>query len=399
MSVLAPSTPVSKRQPIPPDTAANTAFVFLTSCCSLRKSRGQELAALAADLDWSKTLEMAEYHGVTPLIYAAVADHPAVAPPTVSAELRNRYEVNARKNLKFTAELFRILDCLNANSVPAIPLKGPLLAETVYGDLALRDFSDLDVLVQERDVTQAKAALQSLGYSPSTPLSTSAERAYLKTGYECTLDGPGGRNLLELQWNFAPRFYAVGFDVQGLFSRAQNVQLCGRTVRSLAPEDLLLTLCVHAAKHAWIRLHWLRDIAGALETQRLNWPNVVEHARGLGIARMVGVSLLLAERLLDAQLPRPAQELCASDPKILRLANTIEQQLPQADQHNAESLAYFLLMMRLRERPSDRMKFLWRLAATPGPGEWELIQLPNALFPLYRVVRICRLAGRAFRTR
>jgi hypothetical protein len=87
------------------------------------------------------------------------------------------------------------------------------------------------------------------------------------------------------------------------------------------------------------------------------------------------------------------------NPKVLRLANTIEQQQRQAEQYNTESLAYFRLMMRLRERASDRRKFVWRLAATPGPGEWELIQLPNALFPLYRVVRICRLAGRALRTR
>jgi hypothetical protein len=227
MSALAPSEPVSKPRPIPPDTAAKAAFVFLASCCSLAKSRRQELAAPVADLDWSKTLEMAEHHGVTPLIYTALANSPALVPATRLEELRNRYERNARKNLKFTAELFRILDCLQANSVPAIALKGPLLAETVYGDLALRDFSDLDVLVQGRDVPQAKAALQSLGYSASTPLSGAAESAYLKSGYECTLDGPGGRNLLELQWNFAPRFYAVGFDVEGLFSRTQNVQLCG----------------------------------------------------------------------------------------------------------------------------------------------------------------------------
>jgi hypothetical protein len=110
MSVLAPSKPVSKPRPIPPDTAAKAAFVFLASCCSLAKSRRQELAAPVSDLDWSKTLEMAEHHGVTPLVYTALAQSPALVPATLWEELRNRYEQNARKNLKFTAELFRILE-------------------------------------------------------------------------------------------------------------------------------------------------------------------------------------------------------------------------------------------------------------------------------------------------
>jgi hypothetical protein len=50
--------------------------------------------------------------------------------------------------------------------------------------------------------------------------------------------------------------------------------------------------------------------------------------------------------------------------------------------------------MRLRERRADRVRFLARLAFTPGPGEWEAVRLPGALVPLYRVVRVVRLAGR-----
>ena len=105
---------------------------------------------------------------MTPLVYQTLSERPGLAPAAVFEQLRTRYQLNARKNLKFTAELFRILDCLEANSIPAIPLKGPVLAETVFGDLALRDFSDLDVLVHAHDVLRAKGALQSLDYSVST---------------------------------------------------------------------------------------------------------------------------------------------------------------------------------------------------------------------------------------
>jgi hypothetical protein len=52
------------------------------------------------------------------------------------------------------------------------------------------------------------------------------------------------------------------------------------------------------------------------------------------------------------------------------------------------------LMLRLRERRADRLRFLSRLAFTPGPGEWKAVRLPVAFFPLYRLVRVGRLAAR-----
>jgi hypothetical protein len=62
--------------------------------------------------------------------------------------------------------------------------------------------------------------------------------------------------------------------------------------------------------------------------------------------------------------------------------------------YEEEQLSYFRLMMRLRERRMDRVRFFTRLTFTPGPGEWVAVQLPKPLSPLYRVVRLARLASR-----
>jgi hypothetical protein len=396
MPALAYSTLVPDRHTKTRNAVSSAEFALLLACCSLRKEEFREPPGPNNHFDWAKVLELAEHHGVTPLVYRALTAHTGFAPAEVVEQLRKRYEHTARTNLRFAAELFRILDCLEAHAIPAIPLKGPVLAETVYGDLALRDFSDLDVLVNPLDVMRAKAALQTLDYSLATSLSDAEERAYLAAGYEYTFDGPAGRNLLELQWNILPRFYAVAFDVDELFARSASAPLCGRTVRALSPEDLFLALATHAAKHAWIRLHWLRDIAGVIETHRLDWTTVIRRARELGIARITGVSLVLAQRLLHANLPEEAQTLCMEDEEILPLVESIEQELPVAEGYNVESTRYFRLMMRLRERRMDHARFLWRLATTPGAGEWAVIRLPEFLFPLYRVIRIFRLSARPF---
>ena len=157
--------------------------------------------------------------------------------------MRVRYEQNARRNLHLTGELFRILDCLDAHHIPAIPYKGPTLAEKVYGDLALRDFSDLDVLVRHFTFCVPSLRFGDLGYEPNIKLTQLQESAYLASGYEYTFDGPAGRNLLEIQWGIVPRFYAVDFSMEGLFERARLSELNGAACRRWPAK----TCCWHSA--------------------------------------------------------------------------------------------------------------------------------------------------------
>jgi hypothetical protein len=123
-----------------------------------------ELSRLCdAELNWPRILELGEHHGVLSLVYQALRESAARVPVEVRDDFASRYDQNVRRNLRFTAELFRILDGLESAGIAAIPYKGPVLAQTAYGDLALRNFSDLDVLVPRKEVLPAKEVLRSLG--------------------------------------------------------------------------------------------------------------------------------------------------------------------------------------------------------------------------------------------
>ena len=158
-------------------------------------------------------------------------------------------------------------------------------------------------------------------------------------------------------------------------------------------------LSAHAAKHVWGRLIWLCDIAQLTKRPDLNWDWITSQAKALGIERIMHVTLLLAKSLLGAEIPPSPNSTLLSDAASHTLADNIRIEMANGVSCNAESLDYFRLMMRLRERRADRLRFLWRLTFTPGPGEWEAIQLPARLFPLYRVVRLWRLTARWFRGR
>lgn len=352
-----------------------------------------ERSVLEKPVDWEAVLRLADHHGTSSLLYQNLARLEDIVSAPALASLRQRYETNVHKSLFLARELIRILDCLDALGLDVIPYKGFVLSEVYYGDMALRQSGDMDLFVRTRDVARIKKVVRDLGYTPRVPIPEDAEADYIASGYECTFDSSAGRNLLELQWALQPRFYAVDFDMDGLFERAVTVTVAGRRMKTPSPEDLLLVLAVHAAKHVWGRLIWLCDIAQVLKGN-LNWSWIQDRARKFGIERILHVTLLLANRFLATAIPAPVENVIGTDRAAQVFADEIAAAAARGVSYEAEQLSYFRLMMRLRERRADRLRFLARLTLTPGPGEWEAIRLPKAMFPLYRVVRLARLASR-----
>jgi hypothetical protein len=400
-----------------PASVSNRASSFEVLCaCSTTQPTPQQIARiralLPADFDWEEFLRAAEHHGVAALaahtlIEHVSAQHASAIPPHVRSSLDSIYAANFRRGLWFAAELMRIMQHFEQNQIRAIPYKGPVLAQSAYGDLALRTFSDLDLLILPADFARVRQALAEVGYQPSKPQTTAVERLGLRTGYERSFDGAGGKNLVELQWTLLPYFYAVDFAkadfrFDDLWARAGRIALnAGDTSRNasddssgvpcLSPEDSLVVLCLHAAKHLWTRLIWVADIAESLRMPNIDLALVISRARALGITRIVGVSFWLAEHLLGVAIPSAVQRVIDDDAEVSRLGEECTARLAGSATYDFESTGYFGQTLRLRERRSDRMRYLWRLVWTPGEGEVEAIALPESMFALYHGVRIARL--------
>ena len=380
---------------VPPRWEGSSREFDLLCACSgveLSPERIRRIAnCTAAEIAWDELLGRAEHHGVAPLLARNLQAHGRGVPANVEQSLRSGFEANLRRNLWFASEAIRILQHFDEKEVRAVPYKGPVLAESVYGDLALRRFSDLDFLIAPLDFSRAKQALGELGYQPSVSLTPAGERMVLQTGYELSFDSAAGKYLVEVQWGLLPHFYAVDLRAHDLLARSRHAVLGGREVPSLSPEDLLLVLCLHSAKHLWMRLIWICDIAETMRSQALDYGVVLSRARDLGIVRILGVSFWLARHVLGSAIPQPAEDLVAADPKVEIIGEQFAGRLARSATYDFESTEYFRLVLGLRERRRDRLRYLWRLVWTPGPGEVAAVPLPKPLSPLYRVVRILRL--------
>src|SRR5205807_3525490 len=365
------------------------------ACCAGDDKVQRVQNALWGELEWERLARLADRHGVLPQVYSVMAQAEGASSAELSS-LRQMYERSVHQALWLTRELLRIIGYFESHGIRALPYKGPALAQILYGNVTSRQFADLDILVSPDDLPKVRACLAELGYEASLKLSPREERAYIAAGYELVFDLGEHRNLLEIQWRILPRFYAVDFDIERLFDRAIAVDLCGRAVRTLCPEDLMLVLCAHAAKHAWTQLSWIREFGELSKSLQLDWDAIFNTAERFGICRILAVSLTLANNLFGAEIPEAVQRYAQRDDEAEVVVRRILPLLSQEENLDPESVSYFRLMMDARECWQDRARFLWRLAVTPSVGEWSAIRLPAPLFPLYRAVRFFRLAHRCW---
>jgi putative nucleotidyltransferase-like protein len=374
-----------------------TEWTLLLAACSdhpAKEKTDRIRRLLHSPIQWTKLVDLADRHGVQPILTQAVGAVEDQVPAEALNALKQSYQANLRKALLLSREFVSIVDRLSQAGLEFMPYKGLALAETVYGDIALRQSGDIDLLIHATDLPRVRKAVAELGYRPHQLFSADEQEAYLRSGYESAFDGPAGKNLLEVQWAIQPRFYAVNLEMEGLFRRAVKATVVGVEVKTLCIEDLFVVLALHAAKHVWGKLIWLCDLARITCMPALDWKRIGDQARELGIVRILRVTLQLAKKLLDTPVPAIAQENLPEDLAAASLAREIEGYVVSDRTFDVESRAYFSLMLRLRERRLDRMRFLSRLAFTPGPSEWAITRLPKPLFPFYQVLRITRLGAR-----
>jgi len=345
-------------------------------------------------LDWALFERLAETHGLLPMAAARLGADPSLLPGPVVQELRTICQENARRSLWFAGELFSVMDTLSAAGIEAVPFKGPTLAAMAQGDLILRQFCDLDIMVHPRDWPRAKRALLDAGFTAKHKLSPREEKAYVASACDFTFHHGPVRNVLEIHWDFVPRFFAIRIPLRQLTARATTVELCGRRVATLAAEDLLLCLAVHGAKHAWSRLCWLSDIAHLIHRADLDQDTVRRRAERWHIARIVKIALYLAQWTLGTELPESLQTWIQEDRDASKLAEVLVRNLFGDKKIRTESRTYFKVFAHQREHPADRVRMWALLATTSSLSEWRTVRLPDSLFSLYGAVRFWRLSRR-----
>ncbi len=368
--------------------------VELLLCCSgtsidaVRAERIRTL--LRTDFNWTSLLKTADRHGVLPLLNRTLRTISSIdVPQAILEQLQHHSRANAARNLFLTDELLKLLTLFEAHNIPALPYKGPLLTATLYGNLAGRDFADLDLLVHEPDYERAQGLLSTSGY-----------RLMNAFEWESTYLNGTGRVTVDLHRRMTSREFPSPLQFEQAWERRQHTVLLGTQVPTLSAEDTLLMLAVQITKDAgapYLQLSRICDIAQLLSGHPdLDLTEVLRQASGLGGERMVLFSLSLTHSLLGTPLPHEILGEVRANPTIEGLVEFARQQLfddrdaSARDQHSIDQFRWLV-----RERLRDKLlpyylRYMYDVLV-PCSLDRQLVPLPQHLSFLYYGIRPIRL--------
>ncbi len=319
---------------------------------------------LDVNLDTVRLIAQAGKHRVLPLMHAHLQlIGPDCVPPHLMQSLREHFHGQALTNFRLTQTLVQVLKRLDDHGIPAIPWKGPVLALMAYGDLKLRPYSDLDLIVPEAQIEVAKDLLCDQGYRLLGNPTTRQQTRHRRTFHAYTLYPKEGKGCIDLHWRITQHYIPFPIEMSALWTRLETLEIEGVPVRRLSPEDLLLLLCVHGTVHRWAELGWLSDIACLVDRfPKLDWEGVLAHSRCTNSERMVLLGLSLCRDLLGTELHGSVQDRLAANPLVADLNATVRLRLWAPPTTQWQRLVHYGLAAQTLSRFPDRMRFWWRTA-------------------------------------
>jgi hypothetical protein len=354
------------------------------------------LRVLDGTIDWDYVLSAGGLHGVLPLLHLNLGRRETV-PGSVRQALRERCERVARSNLHLSSQLIEIVDALERAGVPSLVLKGPAAAATLYGNLFLREFGDLDILVKSADVSRATEAVETLGFAPWRSTSGAQEEVLHRVEYSRTFTRPADDLDLDLHWDLARSFFRGRVEAEALWADTGVFDLHGRELRSLSPGFFLMALCVHGAKHGpfpWPRLKWICDVAEFVRgSDEFDWEAAVQRAQELGCRRTLLFGLAVSRPLLDGRLPAPIEDELAKESQVAILARRVWEWLESEVSVSLSFRERVALDLILIDGGGGRLSYAVRRVLTPTHKDWGSRSLPRRLAFLYVPLRVARLSG------
>lgn len=317
------------------DTSEYELLVALARTALTPAREAQAAALLERPLRWGYLRALARYHGVTPLVYSHLKRHfEEAVPEDALGDLHDQVHAQMASSLFLMSEMGTLGRLFKEEAIPAISVKGISLAQEVYGNLALRPFVDIDLLIRRSDFGRLEELLLGRGFQQiemkgwQKSLYLFVNRQY--TFWRPAIEGKGRLySVLDVHTDLLPPGYSYGEGFDDLMARSVPMPAAQGGIHTLRPEDLLIVLCFHGFKNRWDRLKHVADVAEAVRAYPdLDWGEVFARAHAMRGRRVILLGLYLAHHVLGADLPAPIRSEL-EDATYERLGRPLIDRLPQ----------------------------------------------------------------------
>ena len=392
-------------------SATEIIYELLINCSRINldsSAKTKVKVLLQQQINWEQLIDMAIRYGVTPLLYQSLKEQQNI-PREILHRLRKRFFDNFKKNYLLTQELNQVLALFEQAGIKAIPFKGAVLAISSYGGLSLREFGDLDILVQSEDFIQAKNLLIERGYSSAHTwfLNEKQEHSFIRNNGEYSLISKDGSIDIDLHSRLVAGYlFTLGANLNYFWSKLHPITVLERQVNVFQSEENLIYLCIHGTKSFWERLIWICDVAESINSNpQLNWQYLLDQSQTIHCQRMLLLGCSLAQELLSVQLPLEVITKIKADRYIEELSQIViqklkgERQYPCVGEYTTASYWFYLKAMdSLKDRIFYSLQYLiTRIIAPmykifiPNALDRNFIELPQGWHFLYYLIKPIRV--------
>ena len=342
-------------------------------------------------VDWQAFWRLATHYNVRPLAFRSLKMICwSEVPDQSQQEWQEAIRIIAGRNLFLLGELIAIVQAMEVAGIEVCVLKGLLHGQILYGDVALRETNDLDLLIRKRDLPKAARTLRDMGYLPRSNVNIEQLPELLKYVGEYPFVGARTLVELDLHWRISHKAIALAPEWSDFPLSPQKLPLGGSVVPSIAIEELPLYLATQGGTDSWDDLRRVSDLAQYLLLYpNTDWSPIVAAVHRHHAERVLFVGLRLAGSFFGASLPpRMAESIPGTEGLAAKIANQMRQQkVPEAlDRH--------VFQIQAKDGAVEKFKLLWSILTDRMMADAHWVPLPRSLWWLYRVLRPIRMIVR-----
>ena len=374
-----------------------TELIIECSQTAINSAKFDRIAYLLSQSpDWNYIFKIANRNAILPLVsWNLLQNFEHLIPDEFRELIHKDFQEHTRNNMFLTGKLVEIINLFQSNDIAIVPFKGPILAIRAYGNLALRQFIDLDILIPILHLEKAVKLLTEAGYIP-----LNLQRLdNLKRKKDVGFISEDERVRVEMHWKLSGRHFSMPLEMNQLWHQLETVKLAGMDVSAFSFNTLLIYLCLHGARHSWERFGWICDINELVRAESdVDWRQVFNEAKRLGCESVLGLGLYLAYDFFGLKISTPKWQEIEDDQIIKELARQIRSRIFADKPATLEIGDRYLYHLKLKEKWTDKWKLhlhynYWYLKIIFSPNEIDkgLFHLPSWLSPLYYVLRPPRL--------
>jgi hypothetical protein len=302
-----------------------------------------------------------------------------------------------KQNMLMTSELIKIMKLLEEKGIEAISFKGPVLSQMVYGNITLRQYCDLDILVASVDLEKASRILLKSNYKEIYELEEYQKEKLKDVVHDITMINIKNGINIELHWTLSSGEFFIDLEKLDYKSDIKKYELSNSNINIFSNEKLFIYLCIHGYKHLWERIEWLVDIYYMIEKKNIDLEKVVQLSRTVDSERIVLSTLIICQKMFNLKLK--IKDNLFQDKKMVSKTLGFYQKLIKSytstnnsnNNRKVSSNQFFLL-----KSFDNRLKYI-KSFFIPTQKDLEIIKLPNFLYYLYYVVRPFNIIIRYFK--